>query len=48
MFTAEAMREYLLAQYEGSKDWPNRVKAMSDKQVFAIYMRLTNIKKPTA
>lgn len=36
------MREYLLQQYPGSLNWPNRVKKMTPEQVFAVYMRITN------
>jgi hypothetical protein len=36
------VREVVIAAYPGSQAWPQRVKKMSDPQLFAIYMRIIN------
>lgn len=40
----EQMRQWLLAQYPHSSTWPNKVKNMSEAQVFATYQRIKNPK----
>lgn len=42
--TTEYMRRYIADAYPGPK-WADRVKKMSDAQVYATYMRLTNPRK---
>lgn len=40
--SVELMRDYLLTKtkYAGTETWKKKVNGMSDKQVFAVYMRL--------
>lgn len=38
--SVEAMRAALKSQYNGSYKWVNRVNAMSDNQVIAVYKRM--------
>lgn len=40
--TNEQMRQWLLGHYPRSSTWPDKVKKMSDAQVFAVYTRLKN------
>jgi hypothetical protein len=43
--TTEQMRAWLLDQYPGSIRWAAKVKNFTDKQVFAVYMRLSTKEK---
>lgn len=36
----DQMRNYLKKLYRGAQKWVNKVNKMSDKQVYAIYMRM--------
>lgn len=43
--SVEQMRGWLKQQYHGSFRWVDRVNAMSDNQVIAVYYRLSRSQK---
>ena len=40
------MRNYLKKLYRGAQKWVDKVNKMSDKQVYAIYMRMIESRHP--
>jgi hypothetical protein len=42
--TVEQMRQYLIRRYPESKTWAEKVKHMSEAQVYSIYRRFLNQK----
>ena len=40
------MRNYLKKLYRGAQKWVDKVNKMSDKQVYAIYMRMIESQHP--
>ena len=40
--STDEMRAKLIARYPGSSSWENKVKKMSDQQVFAIWNRINS------
>ena len=42
----DQMRNYLKKLYRGAQKWVNKVNKMSDKQVYAIYMRMIESQHP--
>ena len=43
--SVEQMRVWLKKQYGGSWKWVNKVNAMHDEQVIAVYYRLSSVSK---
>ena len=43
--SVEQMRGWLKKQYGGSWKWVNKVNAMHDEQVIAVYYRLISVSK---
>ena len=42
----DQMRNYLKKLYRGAQKWVDKVNKMSDKQVYAIYMRMIESRHP--
>ena len=42
----DQMRNYLKKLYRGAQKWVDKVNKMSDKQVYAIYMRMIESQHP--
>ena len=42
----DQMRNYLKKLYRGAQKWVDKVNKMSDKQVYAVYMRMIESQHP--